>query len=123
VRPERLAVAVALALAALAGCGGADAPPLAPDPALVRTLAELHLADARAELTGADPESLRAVAYRARGTDSATVARALDAVARDPAAAEALWSAVAAALETERLGTAGPAAGAAHTNEHTSEVR
>ena len=114
-RPARPRSARLVALAvALAACGGAEggAGP-AVDSALVDVLAEVYLAEARAALSeragGAD--SLRARALDAHDLDADALDRRLDALARDPALAEATYAAVAERLRAERRGGAagGPA--------------
>lgn len=109
------ALAAAALLAAsgpAAGCGaepgGADTD-AAPDSVLVEALAEVQLADARAALapdsvrSPAFGDSLRRVALRAHGLDSAALAARLDALADDPALARATYDAVADRLSTERF--------------------
>ena len=107
----RLATLVVGAAAALTGCGGPEAgEPPAVDSTLVDLLADVHLADARAALdtTGANPQrvadSLRGVALRTHGLDSAALNARLDALAEDPELARATYDALDARLARERQG-------------------
>lgn len=90
---------------AAAGCGDAEAP--APDPALVDALAELHLADARAEVDSLGLDStraLRAAALAAHGLDSLALADQVRALARQDGALAALYDSVTLRLTLERQG-------------------
>jgi hypothetical protein len=91
-----------LALLLLVGCAGEDAP-AAPDPATVNALVEVQLAEARAASAGGDPDSARVAALAAHGYEPTDLDRWLDRAAGNPAAAEALWDAVAGQLDAERL--------------------
>jgi len=95
----------ALLLVALSGCGGDEPPVAEPDPLLVAALADLHLADARADLTGTARDSLRALALARHGLSTADLAEVLDGLVRDPEGATRLYDRV-----SERLaaGTAAP---------------
>jgi hypothetical protein len=103
----RRPLALAVALALPPGCRGDEAPP-PPDPALVEALVEAHLAAARAEADRADGDSARRAALAAHGVEAPEVGRTLDRLAREPEAAAALWAAVAARLDAERMGLAAP---------------
>ena len=105
----RLPLAALLAgTVVLGGCDEGAGPDV--DPALVDALVELHLADARAALDTSEArrpvlaESLRQVALDAHDLDSARLERRLDALASDPARAEATYDSVEARLVTERQG-------------------
>ena len=103
----------ALTLVGLAACDGADDPNDV-DPALVDALVELHLADARAALDTVEArrpalaDSLRRVALKARGLDSAVLEARLDALARTPALARATYDSVETRLVRERQGPPAP---------------
>ncbi len=58
-----------LAVSALAACGG-NAPPPVPDGAMVTVLAEMHLLQAREELTEADTGEMQDSLLAAHGLDS-----------------------------------------------------
>jgi hypothetical protein len=92
-------VRLAAALATLIGCAGEPAP-AAPEQRTVETLAAVHLAEARAELAGEDVDSARSAALAQNGATLSDFDRWLDRAARDPEAGEALWAAVAAALDS-----------------------
>lgn len=99
---QRLPLALLLAALTLGACGESEPegnPPLAPqDSALALILADLHLADARAETTGEPLDSLRAVALDLHGLDSTALDRRLTAATRTPEASAALAGAVSDAL-------------------------
>lgn len=100
----RVVPQAALALA-LAGAGCRSEPVLPPpDPRLVDALVEAHLADARAEADSSDGDSARRAALRVHGLTDEEVAHRIARAARRPAEAGAMWSAVAARLDAERLG-------------------
>ncbi len=92
----------ALALLLLAGCGRAPAR-IQPDPATVDLLVEVQLAEARAALTGADADSAHASALEGRRITPEEFDQLLTRAAGDTEAAIALWEAVAARLDAERL--------------------
>ena len=109
--PASVALAAVAVLAA--GCGPPEAagglPETAPvDSALVRVLADVGLAEARAVLDP-DPrraaDSLRAVALRVHGLRADDLRRQQARLARDPAAARATYDAVDRALTAERNGS------------------
>lgn len=89
---------------ALAGCGTPEADTddgeeqIPVDSALALVLADLHLADARAESTGEPPDSLRRVALDMHGMDSALFARRLAEHSTRPEDLSALYGAVSEAL-------------------------
>lgn len=115
----RLALLGAL-LAGVAGCRAAEAPRedafvqtadghgRAPavegvrDTLLVSVLADLHLADARAETTGEPADSLRALALAAHGLDEDALAARLRRATRTPDDAARLYDAVTYHLALER---------------------
>jgi hypothetical protein len=89
--------------AALSACGtAADHPPLA-DSVMVAVLAELHLADARAEVEGNVPPAIRDSVLARHGLDSARYAAALQYYVAHPDTFEALYGRVVDRLEAERL--------------------
>ncbi|PAP76615.1 hypothetical protein BSZ37_09255 [Rubrivirga marina] len=102
-----------LSLVGLAACDGADGGDDV-DPDLVDALVELHLADARAALDTVEArrpalaESLRRVALKAHGLDSAAFETRLDALAGAPALAEATYDSVETRLVRERQGSPAP---------------
>lgn len=125
---RRAPAALALtALTALAACGPAaqqgvrgDTPDgaeavvetLPLDSALVRTLTDVALADARADLAptprrAAVADSLRGVALRSNATTAAAFTDRQRRLARDPAEARATYDAVQRALSNERFGASG----------------
>ena len=87
------ALAVLTLFAPLATGCEADVPaePGLADSLLVEALVSVHLADARAERTGADRDSLRALALTLHGTDTTAFHRALDYYAHHPEAYEPLY--------------------------------
>ena len=92
---------VRLALLALAvlfgGCGAEtdeDGAIVLADPALVPIVADVHIADARAETTGEPLDSLHQDALARHGLDSAAYAARLGAAMRTPDAAAAFYDAV-----------------------------
>ncbi|OZC02610.1 hypothetical protein BSZ36_06255 [Rubricoccus marinus] len=64
------------------------------DTTLAIILADLHLADARAETTGEPLDSLRALAFAHHGTDSVAVERRLREHSEQPEDVSALFGAV-----------------------------
>ena len=101
---------LAVVVAGVAACGAPSGAAPAVDSALVEALADGHLADARAALdtTGRDQaavaDSLRRVALATHGLDSAALAARLDALASDPALAQATYDSLDARLALERRG-------------------
>lgn len=96
--------AVALVLL-ITACGNSTEAPTAPDPALVAALVDLHLADARAETTGENRDSLRAAALARHGLDTTSVHRTLDRLAERPEEAALLFQHVTDSLTAERAGS------------------
>jgi len=105
-RPRACALALFLLLLGCGGGPGDAEPEVTPDSLLADALVPLHLADARADATGEDADSLRAAAYahvrRTTGLDSASVTTRLAAVTRRPDEAAALYRLVADRLEALR---------------------
>ena len=99
----RAPLALALLLP-LAACGdppeapgeeGSEAASAVPvDTTLAVVLADLHLADARAETTGEPRDSLRALAFAHHGLDSVTVAARVAESSQQPEDLFALYGAV-----------------------------
>ena len=104
VRGRLRPLAVAACALALAACGAPDADadpePVATDSTLAAALADLHLADARAETTGEPRDSLRAAALDLHGLDSTTLADRVERATRRPDEAAALTRAVSERLSS-----------------------
>ena len=105
--------ACAIMAALLAGCGDAPADgaaePVPVDSVLVGVLAEVGLAEARADMApperrGAARDSLRRAALAAHGWTARRLDAAQTDLAADPAAARATFDAVERALTAERFG-------------------
>ncbi len=80
------APAVGLLLLLLGGCGTEASSGLGlPDSVLVEVIAEVHLADARADHTGQPQDSLRAAALAPFDLDTVAFQRMLDYYAEHPA--------------------------------------
>jgi hypothetical protein len=102
---KRLALFIFLALLA-AGCGSdVPAKPGLSDSLMVEVLIGVHLADARAEQTGAPRDSLRAAALAEFGTDTTAFNRALDYFAHHPEAYQPLYERALDRLLDERRST------------------
>ena len=107
----RWLLGVSLAVCTLAACGGepSESADVAVDSSFVDLLADLALADARADRLPASSrvasrESLRAVALGGLGADSAAADGRLRALAADPDRASATYRALDARLSRERHG-------------------
>ena len=89
---------------ALAACGAPEADDasdevLPVDTTLAVIVADLHLADARAETTGEPRDSLRSAVFATHQTDSARVAERLNDETRNPDATSAFYGAVSERLD------------------------
>ena len=88
------------------GCSGGEAPSddVVVDSLHAEVLIDLHLADARAEVTGEPRDSLRNVALAIHQLDSLALTAILDRYARHPEEAVALYEQAGEQLATERRG-------------------
>ena len=89
-----------------AGCSGREAPVdgVAVDSLHAEVLVDLHLADARAEVTGEPRDSLRSVALAIHQLDSLALKTILDRYAQHPEEAVALYEQAGEQLNTEQRG-------------------
>jgi len=87
-----------------AGCSGREAPvdDVVVDSLHAEVLIDLHLADARAEVTGEPRDSLRGVALAIHQLDSLALKAILDQYAQHPEEAVALYEQAGEQLTTER---------------------
>ena len=108
--PRRLLKYVILpALCVLMLCGGCSGEEAPSDDVVVDSLhadllIDLHLADARAEVTGESAESLRSEALAAHGLDSLELSALLEQYSEHPETAVALFERAAEQLSTEQRG-------------------
>ncbi len=93
-------------LSALGGCAPEEttSDEIAIDSLDIALLVDLQLAEARAEVTGAPAESLRAEVLAVRGLDSTELVILLDSYATEPERAVALFERVEDRLNLERQG-------------------
>jgi len=87
-------------------CSGSEAPSddVVVDSLHAEILIDLHLADARAEVTGEPSDSLRSVALAIHQLDSLALKTILDRYAQHPEEAVALYKQAGEQLTTERRG-------------------
>ena len=88
------------------GCSSVDTPPaeLATDSLHIEALIDLHLANARAEVTGESAESLHNAVLAAHDLDSLALSALLEQYANHPEKAVALYERTGEQLTTERRG-------------------
>ena len=88
------------------GCSGREAPldGVVVDSLHAEVFIDLHLADARAEVTGEPRDSLRRVALATHQLDSLALTAILDRYAQHPEEAVALYEQATEQLATERRG-------------------
>ena len=99
-------LSLAVAMTAFCGCSSGDTSPneVLVDSLHADALIDLHLADARAEITGETAESLRIEALAAHDLDSLGLSALLEQYASQPETAVALYEHAAQQLSTERRG-------------------
>lgn len=94
---------LAMAWTAASGCAGSSNDYPVPDSTMVRVLAELHLAVARAEITGEIPPNIRDSILVAYGIDSASYAQTIVYYADHPEKYEAVYTRVLDQLNSARM--------------------
>ncbi len=95
-----------LTFSVMSSCGadGRSSDEITADSAHAEIIADLHLADARAEITGEPADSLRDAALAIHALDSTAMFEVLDAYARDPEQAVALYERANEQLTEEQRG-------------------
>ena len=109
--PARAAALLAVALLATGGCAGPNDDDASVNRELAYALAELHLADARAETLALDSlaaDSLRRAALAPLGIAPESVERQAELLASDLPRVEALYDAVVDTLQHERRSPSPP---------------